>query len=573
MTMQALPARRTALTSHARRAALALSALLSACAAGDPPGSGPAAATLVHTNNAHGAAYGAFLAAGFAEANNDTAAAASLFGAALDADPGNPQLLADAFIASLASGSPQAAVLAPRLPGNPLAYLVRGDQAAAKGNYAAAASLYEQLPQSGLPALVRPLLLAWCAAGEHHAAAAVDALSAHVQDVPFGPVYALNAALIADAAGDTTDAGKFYAAAGNAYATPNLRLAEILASWKARQGQPDAGRALLQSMAASHPALAIALPALTATMGKPVVHSPADGIAEAYLALAGSLDDPSEALVRVVLLRQALMLRPDLTPARLLLADTLDQSGQTAAALALLEPVSDTDALWAPVELRIAALRAELNRAEGAVAALDAVAKAYPNAIDPLEEAGDILRSAGDNARAKTYYDRAIALLPQPAPAGAWSLYYSRAIVEDLSKDWTSAEADLRAALALQPDQPYVLNYLAYSWALRGQHLDQADRMLHEAVGLAPKEGAIVDSLGYVKLREGQTGDAVKLLTQATEMDPDDAEVNSHLGDAFWAAGDSLAARYQWSRALALKPDPTLAASIEDKLKHDHPPS
>jgi Flp pilus assembly protein TadD len=95
----------------------------------------------------------------------------------------------------------------------------------------------------------------------------------------------------------------------------------------------------------------------------------------------------------------------------------------------------------------------------------------------------------------------------------------------------------------------------------------QAHAMLTQAVGLDPNEGAIIDSLGFVDLRQGDTGAAVKLLTEAVEMDPDDAEINAHLADAFYAAGEKLQADYQWHRALALNPDPKLQAEIQGKLK------
>jgi Flp pilus assembly protein TadD len=57
------------------------------------------------------------------------------------------------------------------------------------------------------------------------------------------------------------------------------------------------------------------------------------------------------------------------------------------------------------------------------------------------------------------------------------------------------------------------------------------------------------------------------------ELDPDDPEVNAHLADAFFAEGRRLQADYQWRRALALKPDPRLQATIEERLKHAGPPA
>ena len=68
--------------------------------------------------------------------------------------------------------------------------------------------------------------------------------------------------------------------------------------------------------------------------------------------------------------------------------------------------------------------------------------------------------------------------------------------------------------------------------------------MIDKAVQQRPNDGAIVDSLGWVLLREGDTKDAVKTLERAVELEPQDATINGHLGDAYWAAGRKLEATY-----------------------------
>ena len=91
--------------------------------------------------------------------------------------------------------------------------------------------------------------------------------------------------------------------------------------------------------------------------------------------------------------------------------------------------------------------------------------------------------------------------------------------------------------------------------------------MLSKAAGLDPKDPAVLDSLGYVEMKRGNTKRALALLIQAVELAPDDAEVNGHLGDAFWQAGQKLQAAYQWDRALGLNPDATLKAALEAKIQ------
>jgi Flp pilus assembly protein TadD len=68
-------------------------------------------------------------------------------------------------------------------------------------------------------------------------------------------------------------------------------------------------------------------------------------------------------------------------------------------------------------------------------------------------------------------------------------------------------------------------------------------------------------------LRQGQTTDAVSTLERAVELDPQDASINGHLGDAYWAAGRKLEATYQWRRALTFNPEPGDAAKLEAKLQ------
>jgi tetratricopeptide (TPR) repeat protein len=131
---------------------------------------------------------------------------------------------------------------------------------------------------------------------------------------------------------------------------------------------------------------------------------------------------------------------------------------------------------------------------------------------------------------------------------------------------WKKAEADLQAALAFQPDHPYVLNYLGYAWADQGTHLQEALEMIEKAVELRPGDGYITDSLGWVYYRMGRYKDAVPYLEQAVELMPYDPTINDHLGDAYWKVGRRLEAEFQWRRAKNHAEDETLILAIEQKL-------
>jgi Flp pilus assembly protein TadD len=95
--------------------------------------------------------------------------------------------------------------------------------------------------------------------------------------------------------------------------------------------------------------------------------------------------------------------------------------------------------------------------------------------------------------------------------------------------------------------------------------------MIEKAVQRRPNDGAIIDSLGWVMLRQGDTANAVKTLERAVELEPEDPSINGHLGDAYWAAGRKLEATYQWRRALSFNPEPGDAAKLEAKLQGGQP--
>ena len=124
----------------------------------------------------------------------------------------------------------------------------------------------------------------------------------------------------------------------------------------------------------------------------------------------------------------------------------------------------------------------------------------------------------------------------------------------------------MKHALELSPEQPYVLNYLGYSWIDQGINLDEGMKMLTRATELRPDDGAISDSVGWAYYRLGQFDTAVEWLERAIEQKGDDATVVEHLGDVYWHVGRHREARFQWERALNQKPDKDRVPIIKDKL-------
>ena len=537
-------------------------ALLSACAAATAP-----APT---TSSDSTGVFGEFLVGRFAMDQSDPQTAAAEFLQAHASRPGDTVLLQQAFIATLASGEPQAIELARQLPDSQPAQLLLGATAARAGRWQAAEQHFRALPRQGLAQLLQPLLIAWAQQGAGHTDAALGTIRPYLEGQRFRGVYALHSAMIADQAGRTADAGRLYRLAVSEYGTTNLRLAQIVASWQARQAQSAAAQKTLAAMVADAPELSIALPALTAAVAKPPVANAVDGIAESYLALAAALNQQDAGQFAMLLLHLALDLRPDFTPARLLAADILESQNLTEKAQQMLAQVHSDDTLIGVVRLHRAAENERLGHVDEATRELRKLAQDYPESPIPAMREGDLLRSNERFAEAITAYDHAIARISQPTEQD-WLVFYDRGICYERSHQWPKAEADFKHALTLAPDQPYVLNYLGYSWADMGQHLQQARAMIEKAIQRRPNDGAIVDSLGWVMLRQGDIDDAVRTLERAVELEPEDPAINGHLGDAYWAAGRKLEATYQWRRALTFNPEPADAVKLEAKLQGSKP--
>ena len=555
------------LTLPAPRTLLLTAALLSACAAADGGRGADATFTPSPSN-----AFGAYLAGRFATSESDTRVAADALLAALRADPDQPEVIQRAFVATLLDGRPEAVRLARRLPDNPLAAMLIAGTEAQAGRWDRAEARIRSLPRQGAAQLLQPLLLAWTLHGKGQTDAAVALLRPLSESGRLRTLYALHAALICDLAGRAREAERFVRIAIGDNSPPTLRLVQISAGILARGGRESEAQRLVETLARGQDDLALAtseqaMRQLTAT--RPVT-SAVEGMAEAHLALAGALRGQGAAEFSLALTRLAQRLRPGFSPALLLASDALSDEGQYAAALAQLDQVPADDVLAGLAGLRRAGLLDRLDRPAEAIAEFRRVAAAYPGASQPQARLGDMLRSRQRWAEAAAAYDDAIQRVPAPIN-GHWPLFYARGIARERSGNWALAEADFRRSLELSPEQPYVLNYLGYTWVERGENLTEARRMLERVVALRPQDGNIADSLGWALFKLGDMPGAIRWLERAVELEPRNSVINDHLGDAYWTAGRQREAQFQWVRALALGPEGDEGPKIEAKIRNGLP--
>ena len=135
-----------------------------------------------------------------------------------------------------------------------------------------------------------------------------------------------------------------------------------------------------------------------------------------------------------------------------------------------------------------------------------------------------------------------------------------RGIAYERSGKWQNAEKDFLSSLNKEPNQPYVINYLAYSWVEKGIKIEESLEMLRKANQLKKNDGYIIDSLGWALHKLKRYKEAKEYLQQAVTLMPSDPIVNDHYGDTLWMNGNKLQARYYWNYVLKLE-------ETEEKLK------
>jgi len=150
------------------------------------------------------------------------------------------------------------------------------------------------------------------------------------------------------------------------------------------------------------------------------------------------------------------------------------------------------------------------------------------------------------------YYTKIIKTLDDFSEMKSDLLYRRGGSYERLGK-YEKADEDLLYSLKLNPEDAYVLNYLAYSWLERDYKINEAIEMLEKAYSYKNDDPYIIDSIGWAYYLVDDYLKAEKLLKRAVELMPDDPIVNDHYGDILWKLDRKIQARYFWGNVLKME--------------------
>ena len=204
-----------------------------------------------------------------------------------------------------------------------------------------------------------------------------------------------------------------------------------------------------------------------------------------------------------------------------------------------------------------------ISKKKDDASALDYLNKEFKKINNPsIKMINDIANFNKNSKKYKVaidYYNKIISKIDITSNYYSEILYRRGSSYERLG-DYTKSDEDLLKSLEIDPDDAYVLNYLAYSWLERDFKINTALSMLEKAYAEENEDPYIIDSIGWAYYLIGDYIKAEKFIKMSVELMPQDPTVNDHYGDILWKLDRKIQARYFWKNAL-------VSEEAEDKIK------
>lgn len=519
-----------------------------------------------------GADFGSFLAGLTARENQDIARAADYYAKVYAADPDNVSIRWDLYLLSGFSGRTDDFV---RLAGDMasmrpsyFAPLVLAADSLKQGDYEKTLALTADKKRgSEMDKLLFPVLRAWGYAGLNQDKQAYKALKRLTEEKGFEQIYYYHKALLAAYFKQPETADKAFTEMASGE-MPTVTALQAMRWFYLSQNKWNNENPLFKryyQTIQNNPALA---EVLIARAGEFKLDTPADGAAEAFFmvsTIAGNQEESPE--TGLLFNTVALLLNSDSDVYKIWGAEQFENMKYYAEANRLYESIShpsDTILVKRALNLML------MNENTAAEQILKEVAARQKNDVIVQSMLANLYRDTNQSEKAVKQYSHVINILKEKGDSRTLAYtYFSRAMAHERLGDARARNADLRAALALNPEDALVLNYLGYVLLEENQNISEAMGYVTAAHHLRPKDAHIWDSLALGYYRQGAYEKALEFAEKAADEIPYSAIVQTHLGDVYAALGRQREAGYQYHKALELKADMSdeLKAELQEKLK------
>jgi len=516
---------------------------------------------------------GNYLAGRFAQRQQDWDAAQGYMNKVLSYDSNNSEMIQRTFLLALGSGNfGTAKTLAEKLTSAKktdnaeLALIFLSCDAISHDDFKTALTLLNKLPSEGFGQYTKPMLTAWSLMGQGNKAAALKTLADSA--VPDDPAYRMHAGMMEELSGNMAGAAEHYKVAMANGLT--LHTAVMVANFFERYGKPEISHDIysgLDKIYPYNPFISAMANSNQKRVLKPNITRAADGAALALFDLATLLYEKrayDSAQIYGSLVQE---LSPESPFAKMMMGDISALHEKYDKAIAYYSAIDASSPIYWIARVRVAEVYEASGQADKSIAMLTAMSQDEVTRISALVSLGDVYRRQGKYEEAVAAYNKVLSGAA-PVTAEEWPVIYARGMAEERLNRWPLAEKDLLQALSFQPDNPMILNFIAYSWANQGVNLNKALEYAKHAVALKPDDGYILDSYGWTLFRLSQYKESVIWLEQAVAQVPEDSTLLDHLGDAYWQVGRHDEARYQWRHAHDLSQDAAFKAVAEQKIQH-----
>ena len=163
------------------------------------------------------------------------------------------------------------------------------------------------------------------------------------------------------------------------------------------------------------------------------------------------------------------------------------------------------------------------------------------------------------------YYNLVLNSVDKTSSSYADTLYRRGSSYERIG-EFKKSDQDLLESLSIVSDDPYVLNYLAYSWLERNHKVETAIEMLMTAYNKKTNDPYITDSLGWAYYKNGDYIEAEKYLNYAIQLKPNDPVITDHYADTLWKLDRKIQARYYWQSIIKSKSNELDKKVIKNKI-------
>jgi tetratricopeptide (TPR) repeat protein len=252
---------------------------------------------------------------------------------------------------------------------------------------------------------------------------------------------------------------------------------------------------------------------------------------------------------------------PDAHRVGYFLGSSYAENGEPEAALATFSRIPPEAEPYVDARLYWAFLLEEDERLEEAVAVIEEAVDHQPDDDRLWGFLAALHEHAEDYEQAIRCAQKALEKSKTPAKH-----YFTLGVLYDKQGDLTRSVESMRLVISLEPENAEALNYLGYTYADKGIHLEEAEGLIRKALLIRPEDGYIVDSLGWVFFKQGRYEKALRELERAEGLIPDDPVILEHLGDAYLKVGTYEKALKTYRRAMDKAKDQD-QAKINEKIR------